>query len=151
MTLEKRALQLAIAIGGLVPVCAGGAGVLAGVGMIPHAAADPALDSHYRYLSGLLLAIGLGFWSAIPGIERRTGRVRLLTAIVVAGGLARAYGLATGAPPGRAMELALVMELMVTPVLCLWQARIARLAAGAISASGPGRSGLLRPAPRPGR
>lgn len=130
MKLEKRALQLVIAIGGLVPVLAGGAGMLGGVTMIPHAAADPALDSHYRYLSGLLLAIGIGFWSGIPNIERRTGRVRLLTAIVVTGGLARGWGMLRGEAPGAAMQLALVMELVVTPLLCLWQARVAARRAG---------------------
>lgn len=148
MIFEKRALQLAVAVGGLVPVCAGGAGVLAGVGMIPHAVSDPALDSHYRYLSGLLLAIGVGFWSAIPDIGHRTGRVRLLTAIVVAGGLARAYALLTAPAPGPAMELALVMELIVTPLLCLWQARVAGFAV-----SGPpvDIAGGPRPHPAPGR
>ena len=125
MKLEKRALQLTILIGGLIPVLAGGAGAFAGVGMIPHTVAEPSLDSHFRYLSGLLLAIGLAFWSAVPDIERKTGQVRLLTAIVVTGGLARAYGLITGETPGLAMRLALIMELAVTPLLCLWQARIA--------------------------
>ena len=45
------------------------------------------LDSHYRYLSGLLLGIGLGFWTAIPNIEHEGHHFRLLAAIVVVGGL----------------------------------------------------------------
>ena len=30
---------------------------------------DVSVASHYRYLSGILFAIGLLFWSTIPGIE----------------------------------------------------------------------------------
>lgn len=129
---ERRMLQAAIAIAGLVPICGGAVGVLFGA-----AAFDPsfslaqpaavALDSHVRYLSGLLLAIGLTFYSLIPTIELQALIARVLTAIVVVGGLARLYGaVAVGLPEG-VMLFALVMELAVTPLLCLWQARVARL------------------------
>lgn len=155
MNIEKRGLQAVVAVGGLVPVLAGGAGVLMATGMIPHAVGEPSLDSHYRYLSGLLLAIGLGFWSCVPHIERRSERMRLLTAIVVAGGLARAYGLVDGTP-GMSMRLALVMELMVTPLICLWQARVARRAAPAPRERFripvvPGRAAAPRTDPGPAR
>jgi hypothetical protein len=83
-------------------------------------------DSHYRYLSGLLLGIGLLFWSAIPGIERNTGRFQLLTLIVVVGGLARLGGLLITGLPALTMVAALVMELVVTPLICLWQLRVSR-------------------------
>jgi hypothetical protein len=150
MDFEKRALQLAILAGGFVPVLAGGAGVLAGLGMIPHAAGDASLDSHFRYLSGLLLAIGVAFWSAVPDIERQGSRVRLLTAIVVTGGLARALGVLHEAPGG-AMRLALVMELGVTPLICLWQARIAGRTNRPVRSPAAGRAGGLQPRPGQGR
>jgi hypothetical protein len=89
------------------------------------AASATALDSHFRYLSGLLLAIGLAFWGLIPNIAARGPMFRLLTALVVAGGLGRLAGwLLTGTPP-LPMLLALIMELVVTPLLCLWQWRAA--------------------------
>ena len=128
MSLEKRALQLAVAVAGLVPICAGLAGVLRGSAFLSDPGGPAAADSHLRYLSGLLLGIGLAFWSCIPAIERRTGLVRALTLIVVAGGLARAWGLTQSGWPGAGMAGALVMELVVTPLLCLWQARVARCA-----------------------
>jgi molybdopterin biosynthesis enzyme len=53
----------------------------------------------------------------------------------VLGALARLLGLGVVGWPGTAMAAALVMELVVTPVLCLWQARVARLSAS----SGRGR------------
>ena len=88
------------------------------------AAAD--LDSHFRYLSGLLLGIGLAFWSTIPGIERKGRMFQLLTAIVFIGGLARLYGVLIDGWPGAPMIGGLAMELVVTPLLCLWQALLAR-------------------------
>ncbi len=117
-------LRLAVALGGLVPVSAGLAGVLAGPGMLG-APSGPDEDSHWRYLSGLLLGIGLGFWSTLPDPARHTGRFRLLTAIVVLGGVGRLWGLVMRGSPGLPMLLALGMELVVTPLLCLWQARLA--------------------------
>lgn len=123
---ERRALQAAILLGGCVPVLAGASGALSGAGFM---GADLAgdVDGHFRYLSGLLLGIGLGFWSAVPRIERMGGRVRLLTLIVVAGGLARALGLAITGDASGSTVFALAMELLVTPAICLWQARVARL------------------------
>lgn len=113
--IERRLLQVAVALAGVVPVSAGLWGVL-GVW-------KP--DSHARYLSGLLLAIGLIFWWAVPTLERRGTVVRTLTFVVFMGGLARLAGAArTGFPPDVALPL--VMELGVTPLLALWRERLAR-------------------------
>jgi hypothetical protein len=121
---EKRLLQGAVVIFGFVPVLAGLAGVLTGGGFLREIL-DVSTDSHLRYLSGLLLGIGLCFWSTVPRIETMTPRFRLLTLIVVIGGLGRAYGLAVMGAPPTGMMLALGMELVVTPGLCWWQGRVA--------------------------
>jgi hypothetical protein len=128
---ERRLLQIAVAVCSLVPILAGGAGVLLGPGLV-HGAAGPELDSHFRYLSGLLLGIGLFYASGVPGIERRRGRFLLLGGIVFVGGLGRLWsllslGLSVGAPSA-IMLGALAMELVVTPLLTLWQLRVARRA-----------------------
>jgi hypothetical protein len=124
---ERRLLQAALALAGCVPVLAGGAGTVAGPAMLAGLEAGPTLDSHYRYLSGLLLGIGLIFWAMIPTIERRGAVVRALGLIVVIGGLARLAGLVVEhSAPVVSMRLALVMELLVTPALVIWQARVAR-------------------------
>jgi hypothetical protein len=125
--MEKRLLQIVVALAGLVPVGAGLAGALWGPAMLGQMG-DAALDSHYRYLSGLLLGIGLAFWSTLPGIERQGRRFGLLTLIVVVGGVSRAFGMLVTGLPGPAMSLALIMELAVTPLLYLWRERVARLA-----------------------
>jgi hypothetical protein len=123
---QAGALRIAVAVGGIVPVAAGLAGVVTGAAMLGgHPAANLTLDSHLRYLSGLLLAIGLGFWSTIPRIEKQAARFRLLTAIVVLGGLGRLYGILVEGLPPAPMLFGLVMELGVTPLLCWWQSRVA--------------------------
>ena len=124
---ERRALQVAVAIGSLVPISAGLAGIWLGPAMVDAGAVPPGADSHYRYLSGLLLGIGIAFLGTLPRIEGHGARFRLLTAIVVAGGLGRLWALLTRGYPDLPMLAALVMELCVTPALALWQARVARL------------------------
>jgi hypothetical protein len=120
---ERRALQGAILLAGCVPVFGGGAGALLGEQAFgPWAGA--AEDSHVRYLSGLLLAIGLAYWACVPTIERRGEVVWVLTLLVFVGGLARLGALLAVGDPGP-MRWALVMELIVTPIIALWQARVA--------------------------
>ncbi|HEX9964003.1 MAG TPA: DUF4345 domain-containing protein [Allosphingosinicella sp.] len=125
--MERRLLQLAIAMGCIVPFLAGGSGILKGPAFL-HGVAGPVaadLDSHFRYLSGLLFAIGLAFASCIPGIERKSARFRLLALLVFVGGLARLISYASIGMPGRGHVFGLAMELVAVPLLVLWQARIA--------------------------
>ena len=126
--LERRLLQLAVAIGCLVPFTAGGQGAVLGhsflEGELPGAV--PEFDNHVRYLSGLLLGIGLAFAACIPTIERRSELLAVLTGIVVVGGLARLGGLDVRQPPGTGHLLGLAMELLVVPLLLAWQRRVAR-------------------------
>ncbi len=125
---ERRLLQGAIALACLVPLSAGLAGVVDGPAMLRGVgvASAPDLDSHMRYLSGLLLGIGIGFIACVPHIESRGALFRALGLIVVIGGLGRAVSLVEAGVPGLEHRLALLMELGATPLLVLWQARIAR-------------------------
>src|SRR5215212_6061340 len=98
ITRERKLLQQAVGLGAIVPIGAGLYGVLFGQSLTGDTVSISA-ESHFRYLSGLLLAVGLCFWSTIPEIEAKTGRFRLLTLLVVIGGLGRLLGLAlTGLP-----------------------------------------------------
>ena len=85
MERERRLLQRLIAVGGLIPVTAGLWGVLFGAAGLTGDRMSISGDSHYRYLSGLLLGLGIVFWSTIPSIEHKGARIQWATAIVVAG------------------------------------------------------------------
>lgn len=125
--IEKRLLQVAILLGGAFSLFFAGLSVVEGVSVLlpGNARADIDLDSHFRYLSGILFAIIIGFYSCIPGIERKGGRLRLLGALVICGGLARLVGLLVNGVPGQGQLIGLTLELVVTPMLLLWQARVA--------------------------
>ena len=126
---ERRLLQVAIAFGCLSPFYFGLRGIFEGPAMlagIDPGQAPPDLLSHYRYLSGLFFGLGLVLLSCAPGIEVRTDRFRWACGAIIAGGLARAFGLATGDGPSVAHKLALAAELGFVPLLIVWQTRVAR-------------------------
>jgi hypothetical protein len=122
---ERKLLQQAVGVLALVPVSAGLFGVIFGPEGLLGDRVSVSADSHFRYLSGLLLGLGLCFWSTIPAIETKTGRFRLLTLLVVVGGLGRLIGLGVTGVPSLFMLGGLALELLVTPAVCLWQTRIA--------------------------
>ena len=127
--LEKRLLQGATAVACIVPLAAGGQGVVESAAMIGDVERPLPidLDSHFRYLSGLLVGIGIGFLACIKNIERKGSAYRLLAMIVVVGGLARLLSAVQFGLPGGGHRFGLIMELLVVPALALWQFRIERL------------------------
>lgn len=121
---ERTLLQVAVAIACFVPLSVATFSILRGAAWLqPAPAVD--LDSHFRYLSGIFLILGLAFASCIPAIEDKTGRFRLLGAMVVGGGLARLVSLLTIGTPSTGHAVGLGIELAVVPLLLLWQTRIA--------------------------
>jgi hypothetical protein len=131
-TLERRLLQATVAIGCLSPFYFGLRGVIEGPAMlagIDPGESAPDLLSHYRYLSGLFFGLGLVLLSCVPRIELRAARFRWAAGAIVCGGLARALGIALGDAPSAPHFVALGAELGLTPLLVLWQARVARICA----------------------
>ena len=63
----------------------------------------------------------------MSSIEVQGRRFRLLTCLVLVGGLARLYALARYGVPGIAMLTALVLELVVTPGLAIWRERVQQI------------------------
>jgi hypothetical protein len=122
--MQKRLLQIVVVVVALVPILGGFAGVmgnpLRGAGFV---------GSEFSYQSGLLLGIGLCFWTLVPNIERNGEKFFILTMVVAVGGFCRAVGVLTGGVASPAVYACLAMELIVTPSLYLWQTRVARLAA----------------------
>lgn len=125
---QLRSLQLAVGILSFVPVSAGLAGAVYGIGVFePSSWLGHDTDSTGRYLSGLLLGVGLAFLTTVPAIASQGARFRLLTLIVFVGGLARLAGLFLVGVPSPAMLGGLAMELVVTPALALWRERVEQL------------------------
>lgn len=120
MVTEKALLQSFAGLAALVRVFAGldGGRLLGGVGI-------GGLDSRFRYLSGLLLGIGVAFMWTVSHIELRGQPSRLLRAVVVTRGVGQLVGAVLTGTIVLPMLLALVMELAVTPALCLWQHHVA--------------------------
>jgi hypothetical protein len=124
---EKRLLQTVVAAACAVPVIAGASGVILGAEWFKGVEAPPIdLDSHLRYLSGILIAIGISFARCIPDIEIKTERFRLLCFLVICGGLARLVSMVIDGLPSQGHIFGLVMELGVVPLLMVWQGRLDR-------------------------
>lgn len=122
---EIQLLRIAVAVACLLPIIAGGMGVLLGPGMFGINTAMGVADSHYRYLSGLLFGIGILFLTTVPRIETSTARFRLLSIIVILGGFGRLLGVMLNRDADASSLFALGMELGVTPTFVMWQARVA--------------------------
>ena len=125
--IEKRLLQAIVAIACLVPLIMGAMSILYGPAMLAGIDNPPPrdLDSHFRYLSGIFFVVGIGFASCVPEIERKTALFRLLGAMVIVGGLARAFSAIEYGLPSTGHRFGLVMELGVVPLLLLWQSHLA--------------------------
>jgi hypothetical protein len=125
--IEKRLLQIVVAFACLVPLSVGGWSILHGPAFLGHAPVIPTdLDSHFRYISGIFFGVGLAFATCIPGIEDKGPRFRLLGALVVGGGLSRIVSLLAVGAPSKGHVFGFTMELLVVPLLTLWQYRFAR-------------------------
>lgn len=128
---ERRLFQSLIAVLALLPLFAGIAGVAKGPGFLGgHPPWPTDLDSQLRFLSGVFLAMAIAWYACIPAIERKGRLFRLLAAFTIAGGLARLVSLGLAGPPSTGHRVGQVMELVVVPLLVLWQWRIAGLFAG---------------------
>jgi Domain of unknown function (DUF4345) len=86
------------------------------------------MDSYIRFLKGMLLAIGLIYWSSVPDIERHGERIALVTFILVLGAVPRLMAVIGHGVATIGILISLAGELIVAPLLCLWQRHVARVA-----------------------
>lgn len=133
----KAALQVVVAVLAATPVLVGFEGILSGPEFLHATRPWPVdLDSHFRFLSGFFLAIGIAWYSCIPDIETKTERFRLLAACTFTGGLARLVSLLFAGAPSAGHLAGLCVEVLAVPALVWWQGRIANKAAAATRLSG---------------
>jgi hypothetical protein len=122
--MERKLLQAAVAIAGLAGVFLGLTGVLFGT-LYADLSGDVVLDSYVRFGKGVLLAIGLVYWSCIPQVEQRADRISLVTFILVVGSLSRLFSVAGHGVPTLGIVLNLTAGLILVPMLWLWQRHVA--------------------------
>jgi len=122
--MERRLLQIAIFLGGLVPILIGLAGVSLGVRFIS-LDDNPEMDGAVRFLSGVLLAVGVQYWISIPHIERHETQFSVLTFIIVFGALTRLTALFFGGVPNLGTVFISLVALVYVPMLWMWQRRLA--------------------------
>ena len=125
--MERKLLQIAFALGGLTLVGFGFAGVFFGATFID-LSGDVVMDSYIRFLKGMLLAIGLVYWSSILDIERHGERISLVTFILVLGAVPRLMAVIGHGVPTIGILVSLVGELIFAPLLWFWQRHVARVA-----------------------
>jgi hypothetical protein len=125
--MERKLLQIAFACAGLVLTIFGLAGVFFGANFMD-LTGNVVMDSYVRFLKGMLLAIGLIYWSSVPDIERHGERISLVTFILVLGAIPRLMAVIGHGVSTIGILISLGGELIVAPLLWLWQRRVARVA-----------------------
>ena len=125
--MERKLLQIAFALAGLVLIGFDLAGVFFGANFMD-LTGNVVMDSYIRFLKGMLLAIGLIYWSSIPDIERHGERISLVTFILVLGAVPRLMAVIGHGVPTIGIIVGLAGELIAAPLLWLWQRRVARAA-----------------------
>jgi Domain of unknown function (DUF4345) len=125
--MERKLLQIALALAGLVVGGFGLAGIFFGA-TFTEFSGNVVMDSYIRFLKGMLLAIGLVYWSSIPQIERQGERISLVTFILVLGAVPRLMAVIGHGVPTIGIMVGLTGELIVAPLLWAWQRRVARVA-----------------------
>ena len=125
--MQRTLLQIAVAIAGFIGVSFGLAGVVFGIAFTDMFD-DGTVDSSVRFYKGMLLAIGLIYWSCIPEIERRGERISLVTLILVCGAASRLMAVIGHGVANLGVLLSLTAGLILVPLLWLWQRHVAQAA-----------------------
>jgi hypothetical protein len=121
---EALFLQIVVSVLSAIPVSAGLAGVVCSWKFPGFALSNWPIDvdSHFRFLSGIFLCVGVCFLTCVPNILRKTERFRLLSTLVFTGGLGRLLSLLVVGQPSAGHVVGLVFELVIVPLLVCWQA-----------------------------
>ena len=125
--MQRKLLQIAVAVAGFIGVSFGFAGVVFGIAFTDMFD-DGTVDSSVRFYKGMLLAVGLIYWSCIPEIERRGERISLVTLILVCGAASRLMAVIGHGVANLGVLLSLVAGLVLVPLLWLWQRHVAQAA-----------------------
>ncbi|UGV25547.1 DUF4345 domain-containing protein [Rhodopseudomonas boonkerdii] len=123
--MERRLLQIALAIVGLVAMLFGLSGVLFGTSLAG-ITVGVTLEGYVRFIKGVLIAAGLIYWSAIPQVEKRGERIAVVTFILMFGAVGRLLAVVGHGFPTVGLLVSLIGELIVVPLIWLWHRRLVR-------------------------
>lgn len=127
--MSKRALQIATAVLGAVPVLTGIVTLFGLSDPIYASAGLPAnalLDSNLRFFGGIWLGLGLAIYWLIPDIEKQTALFRILWGMIFLGGVGRLLSMVfLGLPPVPFIAFT-VLEIVGAPLFIAWQAKLAK-------------------------
>jgi Domain of unknown function (DUF4345) len=120
----KRGLQLTLAVLSMIPIAVGIMGIALGTSRwLPANIITPEFDSHYRYIAGYYVSLGmLGLW-IIPRIEKHRSLFRIICASVFIGGIGRVVSILQVGVPG-SMALFFTAFELCFPLLLFWQAKL---------------------------
>jgi hypothetical protein len=108
----------------MIPIIVAVLGITRGLGRwLPTSNITPDFDSHYRYITGYYLSLGMTALWIIPHIERHRSLFRIICASVFLGGVGRVISILQVGVPGTPMLVFTVIELCF-PLLLLWQAKL---------------------------
>lgn len=128
--MERRLLQIALAIAGLVAILFGLTGVFFGTSLAG-ITVGVTLEGYVRFIKGVLIAAGLIYWSAIPQVEKRGERIAVVTFILMFGAAGRLMAVVGHGFPTVGLLISLIGELIVVPLIWLWHRHYARRGATA--------------------
>jgi hypothetical protein len=130
--MSKKALQIVLAVLGLIPIVTGSLSIVLGVGALSvvggnitsEMSSNIVLDSEIRFLGAIWLGVGVFVYWIIPSIDKQTTLFRLLMGTIFLGGVGRSLSaFLVGIPPALFIAI-IVLELLGMPLLVLWQSLI---------------------------
>jgi hypothetical protein len=112
-----------------VAVASGLFGMLAGPTALPGAGpVDATVDSEYRFSNAFWFTAGVVVWWAVPRVHLATTVLRLTLGAAFLGGMARLLAAAASGWPHPVFLGTLGVELVLVPLVLLWQSKIAEAA-----------------------
>ena len=130
--MNKRRLQIAMAVLGIIPIATGIVGLFGLSDPIFANSGIPAnaiLDSNLRFFAGVWLGLGIALYWLIPSIERQTVLFRVLWGMIFIGGIGRLLSIIFLALPPIPFIGFTALEIIGAPFFIWWQAHLGRQAA----------------------